>query len=381
MSTKVLLVDGDASTLTWLKSKMVSVGFDVETTNTGQQAIQLIATLTPTVVVLESALPDMDGLDIVRRISKNPVNARPWIVVFGIKNQPEDIAAAYDAGADDFISKRPGADAELIGKIRGHISQIRKSPFVIEKKRGHLFAFCSPKGGTGTTSICVNVAYALAHLQPNARVLVVDMVFPLGTIGTSLGYESKRTIARLTQEMKSEGDRALADRFVSTPLKWGFRVLLGSNDPHESSALDVSRILPIFTTLSEMFDYILVDFGRTLSRISLPIIEASENVFLIVTPDIATVKGAKVFLDYLISREVSIDRVFLVNNRTVGRVWTTTEDIENELKIKVSATIPYVVEYMTMAINAGMPFMEKFPDHAASSMFRQIAQEMNRQIK
>jgi len=71
----------------------------------------------------------------------------------------------------------------------------------------------------------------------------------------------------------------------------------------------------------------------------------------------------------------------LINNRTVGRVWTTTEDIERELKMKVGATVPFAVEHMTMAINAAVPFMDKFPDHAASAMFRQIAQTVRDQIK
>jgi hypothetical protein len=68
--------------------------------------------------------------------------------------------------------------------------------------------------------------------------------------------------------------------------------------------------------------------------------------------------------------------VFVINNRTVGRVWTTTEDIERELKQELNAMIPYTVEYMAMAINAAVPFMERFPEHAASAAFTDIVQRL-----
>ncbi|MBI5300893.1 MAG: response regulator [Chloroflexi bacterium] len=381
MPAKILLVDNDLATLTWLKSKLENEGFDVATANAAQDALSQIEERAPTVVVFEVALPDLDGLEFLRRVIKNPPMIPPWMMILSRKNQPADILAGLEAGADDYVGKRPGADVELIGKIRGHLAHPRKPAVEAQAKQGRLLSFCSSKGGTGATSICVNIAFALAQLDPNSRILVVDMVLPLGTVGLSLGCESRRTVARVTQEMTDPVDRALIDKAVSLPLKWGFRVLLGAHDPQESTELNVSHIVPLFQTLRGMFDYILVDFGRTLSRISLPVIEMSDRIFLIVTPDIATLKGAKVMMDYMISRDVAQQQIFLINNRTVGRVWTTTEDIERELSMKVNATIPYVAEYMTMAINAAVPFMEKFPDHAASAMFRQIAQTAREQLK
>jgi len=380
MSAKVLLVDNDTATLTWLKTKLEHEGFEVVTALTAQDALLKVASDTPDVMVFETVLPDLDGLELLRRVTQNASGVTPSLIVLSKKHQPQDIAAALEAGADDYVGKRPGADIELIGKIRGHLGHPRK-PLLTPAKRGHILVFCSSKGGTGTTSICVNVACALAQLEPQARVLVVDMVLPLGTVGLMLGYDSPKTIARLTQEMTGGSDRSLIERYGSQPLKWGFRVLLGAHDPQEATSLDVNRVVPLFEMLRLMYDYILVDFGRTLSRISLPIIEMSDRVVLIVTPDVSTVKGAKVIKEYLASRDISASRIFLVNNRTVGRVWTTTEDIERELGIKVSGTIPFVVEYMTMAINAAVPFMDRFPDHAASAMFRQIAQTVRDQIK
>jgi MinD-like ATPase involved in chromosome partitioning or flagellar assembly len=122
-----------------------------------------------------------------------------------------------------------------------------------------------------------------------------------------------------------------------------------------------------------MYDYILVDFGRTLSRISLPILEMSAGIVVIVTPDISTVHATRIIVDHLQAQHIAPDRLILVNNRTVGRVWTTLEDIEREVKLSVAVMVPYELEYMTMAINAAIPFMEKFPNNAATMSFFDLA--------
>jgi Flp pilus assembly CpaE family ATPase len=81
-------------------------------------------------------------------------------------------------------------------------------------------------------------------------------------------------------------------------------------------------------------------------------------------------------LDFLRRRNLDLKRIVLVNNRTVGRVWTTMEDIENALKLPLAVTVPYVVEYMTMAINESVPFMAKFPEHAAGLVFTELARRL-----
>jgi pilus assembly protein CpaE len=284
-----------------------------------------------------------------------------------------------NAGADHYVRKRPGADVELIATIHASLAQSKKSG--LASSRGRIFSFCSAKGGTGTTSVCVNIAYALAKLEPKAEILVVDMVFPLGSVGPSLGYESHKTVCKLSQEGKDRIDRSTVERYVSQSLTWGFRVLIGANDPQEAGTLDVGQIAPIFETLKTMYDYIFVDFGRGLSRISLPIIESSTAVVVIVTPDISTLKASRLIIEFLESRNLDRNRIVLTNNRTVGRVWTTTEEIERELTLELDFTIPYVVEYMTMAVNEGVPFMAKFPENSACMVFNDIARLLRERDK
>ncbi len=379
MPTKVLIADSDQVTVNWLKSILEPEGCEVETVDSGGAAMRQVTQAAPDFLVLETMLSDGDGLEIVQRLRQDPLNRDLHIIILSTRGKPEDVASGMSAGADDYILKRPGADIELIGKVRALLAQPRKSAPEPEVTRGSILSFVSAKGGTGATSLCVNTAYALARQNPTAEILVVDMVFPMGTVGRSLGYESHKTIVKLTRE--PDMDPGLIEKYISMRTPWGFRILLGANDPQEATELEVSQIVPLFEMLQTMYDYILVDFGRALSRISLPIIEMSERIVIILTPDISTVKGTRLIMEYLQSLDISLDRVFVINNRTVGRVWTTTEDIEREIGVKLNATIPYTVEYMTMAINAAVPFMERFPDNSASASFIDIAQRLQVQMK
>ncbi|MBM3128751.1 MAG: response regulator [Chloroflexi bacterium] len=374
MPARLLIVDGDAPTLLWLHSKLSDAGYAVETAHRGDLALQKIEAEAPDLIVLDLVLPDGNGLDLVRRLRADPRFAALGILVLSGQTDSDTITRALNVGVDHYVLKRPGADVELLANIRAWLALPKKG--VSSGERGRIFSFCSAKGGVGTTSVCINTAYALAKLEPRAEILIVDMVFPIGSIGPSLGYDSRKTIVKLSQEPENQVDRILVEKYVSQLLKWGFRALIGANDPSEAGTLEVSRIVPIFSLLKTMYDYVLVDFGRTLSRISLPIIESSSATIVIVTPDISTVKASRVILEFLETRNMDRNRIILINNRTVGRVWTTTEDIERELKLPLAATVPYVVEYMTMAINAAVPFMDKFPEHAAGIVLTDLARRL-----
>lgn len=373
MAERILIVDEDQKTINWLKTKLELAGFVVNGLTRGDLAWSKIQSNPPNLVVLELKLPDMDGLELVRRVRQDPQTQGIGLFILSARADPDEIATSLEAGANDYLIKRPGTDTELIAKIRAW-----KPPS--KRAGGQLFSFCSAKGGTGTTSICVNTACALVKLSPDAEIIVVDMVLPMGTVALSLGHKSDNTIARLTT-VEHDIDRTTVKKYVSSKLRWGFRVLIAANDPSEALEIDVAQIPKLFQVLKESFDYVLIDFGRMLSRISLPIYEISTAIVLIVTPDLNTVQGTRQVVDYLESHHVDRNRLILVNNRTVGRVWTTTEDIEREVKLPLRATIPYEVEHMTMAINERVPFMEKFPDKSTAITITDFARQLGARAK
>ncbi len=372
MAAKILIADKDSTTRNWLKSILERESYVVLTADRGESTLAQIARERPELLVMDIVLPDLDGLDLLRHFRRDPALQDLRVIVLSQKASPDEMVAGLSAGADEYIAKRPGADVELVSKVRVLLAKPRAASAASQAPKGQIYAFCSSKGGTGTTSVCVNTAHAMAQLEPNANVLLVDMVLPVGTVGSSVGYESDRTIAQLSQ-VQGEMDRSLVTQFVSQPTRWGFRVLLSTRDPQEATQLEASQIVPLFDTLRMMYDYVFADFGRTLSRVSLPVMRTAQRVVLILGSDINNVKLSKSMLDYFQSLGISRDKLLLVANRTVGRVWISKEDIEQQLSLPLAGMIPYEAEHMSLAINEGVPFATKFPERAASIAFSDLA--------
>jgi two-component system KDP operon response regulator KdpE len=110
----VLVIEDDPPIRRFLRASLSSHGFDVEEAAAGQEALMLAELHPPDMVILDLGLPDMDGLEIIRRL-------RDWsaapIVVVSARGQEKDKVAALDAGADDYLTK-PFGVGELLARIR-----------------------------------------------------------------------------------------------------------------------------------------------------------------------------------------------------------------------------------------------------------------------
>ena len=114
---RVLAVDDDAALLRVLRIGLVALGHEVLTASTGAQGISQAAVGAPDVIVLDLGLPDMDGLEVCRRI-------RQWsavpIIVLSADGTEDRKIAALDGGADDYMTKPFGMD-ELLARLRAAV--------------------------------------------------------------------------------------------------------------------------------------------------------------------------------------------------------------------------------------------------------------------
>ncbi len=112
--TKVLVVDDDLALLKALRIGLTARGDEVVTSHTGMDAITQVALFHPDLVILDLGLPDMDGLEVCRRIRE--FSAIPIIVLSAYGDEYRKVEA-LDGGADDFITK-PFGMAELEARLR-----------------------------------------------------------------------------------------------------------------------------------------------------------------------------------------------------------------------------------------------------------------------
>jgi two-component system KDP operon response regulator KdpE len=112
--TRVLIVDDDTQLLRALRINLTARGYTVLTAADGRTALRAAADLGPDVVVLDLGLPDLDGIDVIRRIrAESPVP----ILVLSSREDEKGKVAALDLGADDYVTKPFGVE-ELTARMR-----------------------------------------------------------------------------------------------------------------------------------------------------------------------------------------------------------------------------------------------------------------------
>ena len=113
-SARVLVIEDDEATRSTLVRELVARGYSVDEAADGRTALERWAFRRPDVVLLDLGLPDLDGLELVRRIRREA--ATPIVILSGRYEEREKVEA-LDRGADDYVTKPFGSD-ELLARLR-----------------------------------------------------------------------------------------------------------------------------------------------------------------------------------------------------------------------------------------------------------------------
>jgi len=123
MST-ILVVDDDPQLRRFLRTTLAGHGHSVVEAGSVAEAVDAIARIQPSVILLDLGLPDGDGLAVLRRIQPED---RPPIIVLSARGQEGDKVTALDAGAEDYLTKPFGA-SELLARIRVALRRVGGTP-------------------------------------------------------------------------------------------------------------------------------------------------------------------------------------------------------------------------------------------------------------
>ena len=121
----ILVIEGEAKTAEILKHGIEGAGYPVETAGAGAAALELLQTRAFDLMILDSALPDMDGLDLLKKIRNRRINS--LILILSARDGLSDRVKGLDSGADDYLAK-PFAFVELLARIRALLRRATPAP-------------------------------------------------------------------------------------------------------------------------------------------------------------------------------------------------------------------------------------------------------------
>jgi two-component system KDP operon response regulator KdpE len=123
---RILVVDDEPQITRVLRTSLSSQGYDIRVANDGETALEIMKDWTPDLVITDLSMPNMDGLELCRRLR---LSTKVPIIVLSVKGEEKTKVQALDAGADDYVTKPFGIE-ELLARVR---ASLRRVPAVNEE--------------------------------------------------------------------------------------------------------------------------------------------------------------------------------------------------------------------------------------------------------
>ena len=115
---KILIADDDAMERRLLEGVLVKWGYEVLVTGDGLEAARILTSENPPpVAILDGTMPGMTGVDVCRRVRETPSASMLYLLLLTARGEQDDVVAALEAGADDFVVK-PFHPPELRARVR-----------------------------------------------------------------------------------------------------------------------------------------------------------------------------------------------------------------------------------------------------------------------
>ncbi len=368
----ILVIDGDTASRSYIATVLEKEGHRALQAALGKEGLIFAWRDHPNLIISEAALPDITSEELAGRLRSDARTAKIPLLALSRDASPEKAQRCKAAGFNEYIVKGPQAVPSLLAAVTMLLGGGR----LAAREGGLLISFLSAKGGTGTSCLCANLAWEVAEQHKDAAVAVADLVLPIGSIAGIVGYREEGNLSTVAGVPASQTTPDFLRSQLPLIQEWEFRLLAGSPDPQHGNELNVGRIGDLVAGLKAAYQFVLLDLGRSLSRISLPLIEQADLIVMVLGADTSTVTLTRIVWDYLKSRQVQPASVFPILNRAVGLEGLTKAEIEQVLGLPIKTSVPYLGGNFSMANNQHQPYPVKFPRDTASIVMKETAQQM-----
>ncbi|MGI8830023.1 MAG: AAA family ATPase [Candidatus Limnocylindria bacterium] len=309
------------------------------------------------------------------------------ILVVAPAHDIEARIAFLEAGADDVIVGG-FAPNELEGRVTALLIRSGKvRPEASHAGTSEIVAFFSPKGGVGTTTLAVNTAVLLAGggapppaqnggnvvAIPASRILLIDLDLQFGQVATHLNLTPRYDVAGLASDEQALADPELARSYL-TMHSSGLAVLAAPTRPEADFRVTLEGIQRMIEIMRPSFDHIIVDLGSRLEPRTLWLLEQADSHLFVLFPEIAALRAMSLLMTFLAETTPLQARSHIVINHVFPKELLKTRDVENLLRTKPAAEVPYTEVEMIRSVNEGVPLVIGRPASPAATALRRVAQ-------
>ena len=269
------------------------------------------------------------------------------IVTFGNNADPQALIALMRVGIREYLAApfQSSDIVETLARVKENLDRNPLRPFESE----FIFSFLPAKPGVGTSTIAMNAAWACSR-QPETKTLLMDLDLNSGMQRFMLKLDNEYSIVDAS-ENASKLDETNWPQLVTSISQMD---VLHSGRLNPGYRIEVAQVRSMVEFARRNYQTVCVDLSGNMEKYSLEIMQESKRVFLVTTPEIASLHLARERYHYLRQLDLG-DRIQLVLNRSQKRAPISVGQIEDLLGLPVLASIPNDYQGVSRALTAGKP--------------------------
>jgi pilus assembly protein CpaE len=312
------------------------------------------------VVVVLSPDPQT-GLAVLRKARARAVAP---ILAVGQVSEPRLILRALHGGADHFID-----EAELEPQLESVLGRLQHKDEQPKAPAGKLVSLLGASGGSGTSTLAVNLAAVLAG--DHQRCALVDLKPAVGDLAALLDLKPTHTLADLCLNA-GRMDRSMFETAL-TPHPSGIHLLAPPQMYDDIRLITTQGVKKSLALARESFPWTVADLEDCFHEEQVVALRGADAILLVFRLDFTSLRNTRRVLDYLNQLDVPADRVRLVTNRYGQAKELPAEEAEQALGLKIAYFIPDDPKTVNGANNTGVPAVLKAPATKVAQSIVQLA--------
>jgi pilus assembly protein CpaE len=290
------------------------------------------------------------------------------ILVVGPTSDSRLVLRTLRSGASDYLD-----EAELDAELQAALGRLRaESPTQTEPAR--TIAVLAPSGGSGSSTLAVNVAAVLA--REHKSTLLLDLKLESGDLAALLNLRPTHTLADLCQNV-ARMDRTMFERALVHHSS-GVSLLAPPRNLADISLVTADGIRQALNLARGLFPYVVVDLDHSFHEEQTQVLRLANVILLVMRLDFTSLQNAQRTLEYLTNHlGVASDRVRLVVNRYGQPREVPALKAEQALGVKIFHYVPEDPKTVNRANNNGVPAVLESPRASISKSVAKLAVSVN----
>ena len=378
--TRILVVDDEPLNHQLVERALEPLHFELHFAENGMRGISQARILKPDAIITDVMMPDINGYELTRTLRREPHFAATPILVLTAQAGLDDKIKSFEAGADGHLTK-PFEAAELVASITAllrRVEAVKSSRVEPIQETGHMIAVHSLRGGTGSSTLAVNLGAGLYSLWREPAILL-DLTMTAGQVALMLNMTLRRTWADIAPFNGGDLDMDALGSIIGFH-ESGLHFVAAPTFPSEADTIRGETLGTALNLIKSHYHYIVADLPHDFSESAIQALDMADLILMVATPDMASVRAIAAAMDTYSKLGYSKEKIRFVLNATFPHSSLKKDKIEAAIGIPMLATIPYVQDVLVDAINLGQPPVYEKPNEMLSGILEDLAFRLSRDV-